>query len=104
MLKRPVKRDVLVLLADIEYLWYQIGEALEVKFGSLQSHLYSSYPVSTKLSLVIQEWMDSQKTSDVTWSTLIEAVECPFIKQFAVGEKIRNYLCQPDVQNQYSNL
>ena len=103
-MKCPVKRDVLVLLADIKYLLYQIGEALEVKFGSLQSHLYSTYPDSTKLSLVIQEWMDSQNTSDVTWSTLIEAVECPLVKQIAVGEKMRNYLCQPDVQSQYSNL
>ena len=103
-MKCPVKRDVLVLLADIKYLWYQIGEALDVKFGSLQSHLYSSYPDITKLSLVIQEWMDSQKTSDVTWSTLIEAVECPFVKQIAVGEKMRNYLCQPDVRSRYLNF
>ena len=104
MKKRPVKRDVLVLLAGIKYLWYQIGEALEVTFGSLQSHLYCSYCNSTKLSLVIQEWMDSQNASDVTWSTLIEAVECPIVDQIALGKKMRNYLCQPDVQSQYLKL
>lgn len=104
MRKRPVKRDILVLLANIEYLWLEIGEALELKFGSLQNHLYSPYSNSTKLSLVIQEWMDSRKTSDVTWSTIIEAVECPIVKQISLGEKMRNYLCQPDVQSQYLEL
>ena len=69
--RRPVKRNVFVLLADIQYLWHETGEALEVNFGSFQSHLYNSYPDSRKLALVIQEWIDSQKTSDVTWSTLI---------------------------------
>ena len=101
--KRPVKRDVLVLLADIKYLWHEIGEALEVKFGSLQSHLYSPYPDSRRLSLVIQEWMDSQ-TSDVTWSTLIEAVECPIVDQITIGRKMRDYLCEPQVQSQYLKL
>ena len=101
--KRPSKRDVLVLLADIEYLWHEIGEALEVKFGSLQSLLHNPHPDSRRLSLVIQEWMDSQ-TSDVTWSTLIEAVECPIVKQITAGQKMRDYLCKPHVQSQYLKL
>ena len=101
MSKVPLKRDVLIVLADIQYLWCEIGEALEVNYGKLKSYHYSPMPDCRKLSFVIQDWMDSSQPLAVTWSALIKAVECPIVKQNAIGQKIREYLCNPETERRY---
>ena len=51
--------------------------------------------------MVIQKWIDDSQTS---WPTLIEAIECPIVDQITIGQKIHDYLCEPQVQNQYLKL
>ena len=101
MSKRPLKRDVLIVLADIQYLWCEIGEALEVNSGKLKSYHYSPMPDIRKLSFVIQDWMDSSQPLDVTWSALIKAIECPIVKQNVIGQRIHEHLCNPETERRY---
>lgn len=100
MTKTPVKRDLLELLTEIRYLWYEIGEALEIEFGVLESLKYDASPDFRKLSCVIQEWLcaDPQNT---TWAVVIDAIECPIVNKANIAQKIRKYLLDEKVLSRY---
>ena len=89
--KIPNKGILLKLLAGISYLWFDIGEALQVPFSELMNLRCSMDSGSTKLSLVLQYWID-QHTTDVTWNTIIAAIKSETINQIEVGEKIRRHV------------
>ena len=93
MAKPLVKRDLLELLTEISYLWFEIGEALEIKFGVLQSLKYEASPDFRKLSCVIQEWLDADP-QNATWAVVINAVECPIVNKSNVAQKIRKHLLE----------
>ena len=90
-LQKPDKHDLLNLLASIRHLWFEIGEALEVPNPDLMCLFYRNCPESTKLSLVLKQWID-QCTTEVTWNTIIAVVKSDFIGQTAVGEKIQTHV------------
>ena len=96
MAKIPVKRDLLELLTEISYLWFEIGEALGIKFGVLQSLKYEASPDFRKLSCVIQEWLDANSQS-ATWAVIIDAVECPIVDKANIAQKIRKHLLEEKV-------
>ena len=99
---KPDKCVLLELLADISYLWFEIGEALNVPNTTLMSLQHSNLPDSKKLSFVLQCWKD-QCTTDTTWSNIITAVKSKTVGQIALGERIKRYVlstCQDDITPQ----
>ena len=53
-----------------------------------------------KLSTVIESWVDTMVT-DVTWETVIAAVEGPIVNHKSTALKIRDFLAKPDVHAKY---
>ena len=90
-LQKPDKHALRNLLASIRHLWFDIGEALGVLNADLMCLMYMNCPESTKLSLVLKQWID-QCTTEVTWNTIIAVVKSDFIGQTAIGEKIQRHV------------
>ena len=97
---KPELTDLLGLLADINYEWEIIGVALKVQEGVLGSLCYSSQSDKIKMSRVVRSWMDAIP-SEVTWLTVIEAVEGPVVNHPSTAMKMRQYLAKPDIQSRY---
>ena len=87
MKKQPNLRDLLSLLADIEYEWHKIGLALEVEERVLAKCTRSNDDDSDKLYKVIKSWTTTM-TTDITWDTIIAALEGPIVKHKATAAKI----------------
>ena len=103
MKKEPNLTDLLTLLADIEYEWQKIGIALEVKQSVLESCDRSNKDDGYKLLKVIKTWKTSM-TSEVTWETVIAAVESPIVKHNSTAVKMRMFLAKPEVQFKYEQM
>ena len=100
MKKEPSITDLLGLLTDIKYEWKKIGWALEVGRGVLGSCTHSYEDDGNKLSTVIESWVDTMVT-DVTWETVIAAVEGPIVNHKSTTLKISDFLANPDVHAKY---
>ena len=100
MKKEPSIPDLLGQLTDIKYEWKKIGWALEVRRGVLGSCSCSSKGDDNILSTVIESWVDTMVT-DVTWETVIAAVEGPIVNHKSTAVKIRDFLAKPDVHAKY---
>ena len=98
--KVPVTRDLLDLLACIKHKWKMIGVVLEVEHSDLESLSQSNKDDSTRLYEVLEAWMNTRST-DVTWETVIAAVEGPIVDQKSTGIKIRQFLSEPKVYSKY---
>ena len=85
------KRDLLRLLNPIAYNWRQLGEALGIKYGDLESILNNRCRDTDRLSDVLQLWFDEQP-SKVTWQTIITAVELPPVNNLSVADNMCKYL------------
>ena len=85
----PVK--LLELLTDVNYLWNEIGIVLRVPNAKLKSLQQSNIANSIKLNEVIQCWFD-QRTTEVTWDTIIAAMRNKIVGQDCVAEKIKTYV------------
>ena len=101
--KEPKKCHLMTLLHPIKYMWNTIGGQLEVRNGDIKSAEYNeSYGDTTKLSEVLQVWMD-KKTSLVCWKTIITVVEEPPVENKVVGNKIYEFLTRQEIQNEYQS-
>ena len=85
------KKDLLRLLNPVAYNWRQLGEALGMKYGDLQSILNNTCRDTDRLSDVLQLWFD-QQPSQVTWTTIITAVELPPVNNPSVADNMRKFL------------
>ena len=101
MKKEPNLRDLLSLLADIEYEWHKIGLALEVEERVLVKCTRSNDDDGNKLYKVIKSWTTTMNT-EITWENIIAAVEGPIVKHKATAAKIRTFLAKPEVCSKYS--
>ena len=101
MKKEPNLRDLLSLLADIEYEWHKIGLALEVEERVLVKCTRSTDDDGDKLYRVIKSWTTTI-TSDITWENIIDTVEGPIVKHKATAAKIRSFLAKPEVCAKYN--
>ena len=54
----------------------------------------------TKLDTVIESWLNTMVTN-VTWETVIAAVEGPIVNHKSTAVKIRDFLAKPDVHAKY---
>ena len=103
MKQKPNRTDLLTLLADIEYEWHKIGLALEVEERVLESCDRSNEDNSHKLFKVIKSWMTSMVT-EVTWETIIAAIESPIVNHKSTAVKIRMFLAKPEVCSRYERV
>ena len=53
-----------------------------------------------KLSTVIESWVDTMVT-DVTWETVIAAIEGPIVNNKSTAMKIHDFLAKADVHAKY---
>ena len=88
---KPEKRDLMCLLNPVAYNWRQLGEALGIKYGDLESILNNRFRDPDRLSEVLQLWFD-KRPSQVTWETIITAVELPPVNNPSVAENMRKFL------------
>ena len=101
--KIPEKNDLLILLSPIAFKWRNIGDALEVPDGNIQSiNMNGRLNAVDQLSEVLQIWIDRQ-SSDVTWKNIIEVVGCPVVQVEYKATDIRKFLEQNHVQKKYMN-
>ena len=98
--KEPSITDLLGLLTDIKHKWNEIGWALEVGRGVLGSCTNSYEEDGNKLATVLESWVDTMVT-DVTWETVIAAVEGPIVNHKSTSVRIRDFLAKPDVHAKY---
>ena len=85
------KRHLNRLLNPIAYNWRVLGEALGITYGDLESIVSKQYRDVNNLSEVLQLWFD-KKPSDVTWNTLITAIELAPVNNTSVADDIRKFL------------
>ena len=69
--KSPEKHDLVELLADYNFMYYEIGEYLKVPNATLMGLQRSREGDMVKLSQVLQKWIETQ-CSDYTWKTILE--------------------------------
>ena len=84
-------------------MWFEIGQVLGVPCKYL---IYVNFPESTKLSLVLQHWID-QCTTEVTWNTIIAAMNSEIIGQIEIGENVRRHVLninQEDLSHHESDI
>ena len=77
-----------------------IGVALEVEHNVLESLSRSNKVDSTRLHEVLKSWMNTM-SSDVTWETIIEALEAPVLNHNLTAGKIRQFLSDPKTYSKY---
>ena len=88
-------------LAPIDASWHSIGNGLGVSDNDLKKLGQSTKSDQYKLDHVLQRWieMDSQVTP-VTWKTILEVIQGPLVGNYALAEKIYQYLKQQSFKQQ----
>ena len=84
---------LLTSINSIDYLWHEIGLALEVGDNVLKGLQRQGEAKSNVLKLdeVIDSWITA-KSSPVTWDTLITAIEGPLVNNLQKANDIRKHL------------
>lgn len=82
------KESIVSLLSPIDNKWRQIGQALNIGYRDLENISDEKYCDAQRLSIVLQIWFD-QKTSDITWNTIINAIELPPVNEPSLAESIK---------------
>ena len=90
----------MTLLNEIRYMWKTIGEQLDVHYGDIKSAEYNVAYDTTKLSEVLQVWID-KRTCEVSWKKIITVVKESPVENKGVAEKIYQFLTRPDIRNDY---
>ena len=88
LVQEPEKSHLLLLLDPVKYEWRSIGEQLYVGYGDIKSEEYSaSYDDKTKLSEVLQLWINQRKR-EVSWKTIINVIKDPPLSNVTVANEI----------------
>ena len=72
--KSPEKHDLVELLADYNFMYYEIGVYLKVPNATLMGLQRSRESDTVKLSQVLQKWIETQR-SDYIWKTIIDMIK-----------------------------
>ena len=81
------KPDLIHLLSPIESKWRQIGHALRISHGDLKKISDQRSEDTDRLADVVQFWLD-KKPSEITWTTVITAVELPPVLEPSIASSI----------------
>ena len=95
--ERPTRYDVLNQLACIDASWRSIGEGLRVGYNVLKGLDESNKPKQTRLSEIIQTWLDMNGQGEgapVTWMTILDVVKGPLVQKKDLAMKIYENLKQ----------
>ena len=85
----PKKLHLQQALAPIKYKWRQIGESLEISHSTIQSiNRNTQYDDTLKLSDILQTWIDTNDSSNVTWGAIIEVIKKDPVNEPALAEAI----------------
>ena len=101
--EKPTKYDVLIKLAPIDAKWRSIGNGLRVEYNVLQGLAESNMSNQDKLSHVLQTWikMDGHdQHTPVNWTTIMDVVKGPLIKNYVLANEIYQYLKQESSEHQ----
>jgi hypothetical protein len=88
--KSPSHSDLLWQLALISHKWEHIGRALSVDNHIIIGLRGNQVDNMMRLSEILQAWID--KDEDVTWKTIIDAIEGPIVDNKAFADEIRQNL------------
>ena len=91
-MKVPTKHELLNLLADISYLWPEIGLSFNVSDSVLGGLKHSQERNTVKLAEVIDSWLTTTEPHLVTWETVITAIKGPIVNQMRKANELRQYL------------
>lgn len=89
--KQPQKNKLVNLLIGIRHEWEAIGTALDIETSVLSDLRQSNVDNKVKLIRIIENWFETMPT-DITWQTVLDAIEGPIVENRAVGKKIRECL------------
>ena len=95
--ERPTRYEVLIQLACIDASWRSIGEGLRVGYNVLKGLDESNKPNQTRLSEIIQTWLDMHGQGEgapVTWITILDVIKGPLVQNKALAMKIYKNLKQ----------
>ena len=81
------KPDLIRLLSPIECKWKQIGQALKISHGDLKKISDQRSEDTDRLAEIVQFWLDKQP-SEITWTTIITAVELPPVLEPSIASSI----------------
>ena len=81
------KPDLIRLLSPIECKWKQIGQALKISHGDLKKISDQRSEDTDRLADIVQFWLDKQP-SEITWTTIITAVELPPVLEPSIASSI----------------
>ena len=99
--KEPKKVHLQHVLGPIEYKWREIGEALEIPDGKIQSIDYNPrYNDTNKLSVVLQIWINTH-SANVTWRNLINVIREHPVNEPALAKTIPDFLANPEISKHY---
>ena len=93
--EKPTRYEVLNKLACIDASWRSIGEGLQVSYNVIKGLDESSKPNQTRLSEIIQNWLDMNGRGEgapVTWITILDVVKGPLVQNKALTMKIYEHL------------
>ena len=93
--ERPTRYEVLIQLACIDASWRSIGEGLRVSYNVIKGLDESNKPNQTRLSEIIQNWLDMNGQGEgapVTWITILDVVKGPLVQNKALTMKIYEHL------------
>ena len=79
--------DFIRLLSPIEYKWRHLGQALKISHGDLENIQVQRNYNADRLADVIQFWIN-QRPSEVTWHTIITAVDLPPVHEPSIAKRI----------------
>ena len=88
---KPTRSEVLIQLACINASWRKIGFGLGVSYNELQVLAQSNHQNQTKLSEIIEIWIEMDGKDDsapVTWITILDLLKGPLINNKALAMKI----------------
>ena len=95
--ERPTRYEVLIQLACIDASWRSIGEGLRVGYNVLKDLDESNKPKQTRLSEIIQTWLDMNGQGEgapVTWITILDVVKGSLVQNKDLAMKIYENLKQ----------
>ena len=96
----PDVYDLLNLLAEIEHEWYGIGLTLRVPAAKLEDLLQQErLPSKVKLFKVLNCWIN-QRTTAVTWNSIITAVKS--FKENRIAQTIKAYVLKDNITDDIS--
>ena len=90
-MQEPEKHQLLILLDPVKHEWKSIGEQLAVRNGDIQSLQYRLLDDETRLSEVLQFWINQRKR-EVCWKTIITVIKNPPVNNVNVANRICHFL------------